>query len=304
MQTGANTVNTTRINVRLTALLAAVALLAAACGGGGSEDQVSSEGTSSTSSSTTTTTAAPDDTGTTAPAGGAGGSGGSSSGGSGGSGGSAGGGDAEPPPSDSGAPQPIAAGVYEYDTDGESQGPSGTEPMPEVTTLEAESPDGARQRTIRDLRDDSGEGSVNTVDVLYRDDGVYFEYLEIVTSSGFGTFTFEFEFDPPELVFPADGAVGFHTEFSARSNDGSIEADITIDITGEETITIGGASVDTVTTHTEVVFSGSFEGESTWNDNVDPERFLIVREDRVSDAEFGVSRFHNEYVATLQSLSP
>lgn len=296
---------THRTRIQLAALLAVMALVAAACGGGGDEDEVSSEGTTSTSSSTTTTTAAPDDTGTTAPTGGSGGGGGDA-GGSGGSGpgGSGGGGDAEPPPSDSAAPQPVAAGVYEYDTDGESQGPSGTEPMPEVTTLEAESPDGARQRTVRDLRDDSGEGSVNTVDVLYRDDGVHLEYLKIVNSSSFGRFTFEFEFDPPELVFPADAAVGFHTEFSARSNDGSIEADITLDITGEETLTIGGTSIDTVTTHTEVVFSGSFEGESTWDDNVDPERFLIVREDRVSDAEFGVSRFHNEYVATLQSLSP
>lgn len=309
---GADTVTNPRINVRLAALLATVALMAAACGGGGGDEQeVSSEGTAPTSTSTTTTTAtaAVDGDGTTAGAGAPSegtGTGGGDAGGAGGSGdgGEGGGGDAPEPPSDPSAPQPLTAGVYEYDTDGETKGPSGTEPMPEVTTLEAKSPDGARQRTVRDLRDEEGEGSVTTVDLLYRDTGVHIEHLKIVSSSSFGTFTFEFEFDPPELVLPTDPDVGFHTQFSVKSSDGSIEADVTIDITGRETLTIGGTSVETLKTKTVVVFSGTFDGKSTWNDNVDPERYLVVREDRVSDTEVGVSEFHNEYVATLQKLQP
>lgn len=311
------TVERTRTNIRLAALLAVVALVAAACGGGESDDSVSSRGTTSTTAATasSTTIAVPEadldadfepsgGTGDRAEADGNATDTGSS-GAPGGSGSGSAGGESTEPASDPAAPQPVAAGLYEYDTDGRSEGPSGSRELPELTTLEAQTPEGARQRSVRDMRDENGEGTVTTIDVLHRDDGVHIEYLKIVDSSStFGTVTFEFEFDPPELVLPTDPQVGFHTEFSTRSKDGSLDVDVTIDITGEETLTIGGTSVDTLTTETVIVFSGSFDGKATWNDNVDPERFLIVREDRVSDVEVGVSEFHSEYVATLRSLSP
>lgn len=297
----------TRSLVRLlTCLLAVMAFVAAACGGGGGGNEVAGQGTSSsssTTSSTTTTPPADDSSGSSAP-GGTGSGGGGESGGT--SGGSAGGGGGTAP-SEPDAAQPAAPGTYEYDTDGETETSGalgGTEELPELTTLEVRAADGARQRSIRDMRDENGDGTVTTTDLLYRDDGVYVEYLEITARDSGVTFTFEFVIDPPELVVPTNPSPGFHTEFSTESTNGGIRADVTIDITDRETVTIGGTSVDTIVLVTHIEFEGDIDGESTSTDNIDPQRSLRVREDSVSDIRFGPTTAHTEYVATLRSLSP
>ncbi len=298
----------TRKIIRLTWLLAVMALVAAACGGGGGDDEVASQGTSSSSStsSTTTTPPADDSSASTAPGGGGdtgSGGGGSESGGT--SDGSGGGGGTAP--SEPEAAQPAAPGTYEYDTDGETETSGalgGTEELPELTTLEVQPADGARQRSVRDMRDENGDGTVTTTDLLFRDDGVYVEYLKIAARDSGVTFTFEFVLDPPELVAPTNPAPGFHTEFSTESTNGGIRADVTIDISDRETVTIGGTSVETIVLVTHIEFEGDIDGESTSTDNIDPERSLRVHEDSVSDIQFGPTTAHTEYVATLRSLSP
>lgn len=298
-----------RNRIRAASLLVVMALVAAACGGGGGDDEVVGQGTSSSSStsSSTTTTSTADDSGSAgAPAerdgGEAGGSGGESDGNS---SGSSGGGESAPRSPE--AAQPAAPGTYEYDTDGQTETSGalgGTEELPELTTLEVQPADGARQRSVRDMRDENGDGTVTTTDLLFRDDGVYVEYLKITARDSGVTFTFEFVLDPPELVAPTNPSPGFHTEFSTESTNGGIRADVTIDITDRETVTIGGTSVDTLVLVTHIEFEGDIDGESTSTDNIDPERSLRVREDSVSDIRFGPTTAHTEYVATLRSLSP
>lgn len=303
-----------RTQIRTASLLAVMALVAAACGGGGGGDEVASQGTSSstsTTSSTTTTPTADDSGGSDAPGGGGGeaGSGGGGGGGGGESGGTSGGSGGEDgsAPNAPEAAQPAAPGTYEYDTDGQTETGGtlgGTEELPELTTLEVQPADGARQRSVRDMRDDNGDGTVTTTDLLYRDDGVYVEYLKITARDSGVTLTFEFILDPPELVAPTNPSPGFHTEFSTESTNGGIRADVTIDITDRETVTIGGTSVDTVVLVTHIEFEGDIDGESTSTDNIDTDRSLRVREDSVSDIRFGPTTSHTEYVATLRSLSP
>lgn len=211
------------------------------------------------------------------------------------------------PPTSSDAFQPAAPGLYAYDTDGtsETSGPlGGTSDLPEETTLTVEAPDGGRQRAVRDLRDAAGEGTVTTTDVLYQDDGVYLEYLKIAGTNSGITVTFEFVFDPPQIIIPTGAEVGYHNQFSTTSVNGGITADVEVDITGEETLTIGGVAVDTFVLVTHTTFDGDIEGEATLTDNVDPERSLRVREDLVSDTRLGGTETHTESVSTLRSLEP
>lgn len=289
---------------RLLAAGAAATLALAACGGGGN-DQGSQEGTSTTAQASTTTTAdgqgdgdgasagpgasttAASGTPTTAPGGASGGS--------------------SAPPSAPGAAQPTKAGTYTYDTDGETTqtgGLGGTEQLPERTTLKVDPPQGNRQTSVRDMRDEDGEGGTTTTVLQYRDDGVYLESLKTRNRVSGITVTYEFRPDPPQLLAPTGAGVGHHTEFSMTSTNGGLTAHVTIDVLAQETLTIGGAATETFKVRTHTVLEGDVEGEIRSHDNIDATRYLTVREDSVSDVETAFGNFHTEQISVLRSLNP
>ncbi len=322
--------------LRPLALVAVSALLLAACGGSGDDEQAGTEGTSSSTSTTAAasddggaspeTTAATDaggsgdagsgpadagdtgdpgdpgdsgdtgDPGDTGSAGGSGGSGGSDgTNGSGGSGGSA----------SADAPAPPEAGTYEYDTDGFREGGLGREDYPEVTTLEVDPPEGDTQRSVRDLRDEDGDGTVTETVLRLGDQGVFLEYLEIVNRQSGLTTTYEFRPDPARQVAHAQPAVGDHFEFTLESTDGGITVDVEVDVTGEERAsTAEGTQVDTFVLRTHSEFSGDVEGESTSVNNVAKDSGLAIHEDVTTDVRFGTNEFHSEHTAVLRSLDP
>ncbi|MBI2169583.1 MAG: hypothetical protein HYU28_08815 [Actinobacteria bacterium] len=216
-------------------------------------------------------------------------------------------GPAPPAPTAGGAAQPAADGTYTYDTDGETtqSGPlGGTEELPKVTTLKVDPADGGRQRSVRDTRDENGEGGLTTTVLLFGDDGVYLESLKTETRVSGINITYEFAPAQPQLLAPTGAGVGYHTEFELTSTDGDHHTATTIDVLSAETLTIGGESVRTFKVRTHTVVSGDVNGEITSNDNVDPERYLIVREDSVSDLSTALGNFHTEQVSLLRSVTP
>lgn len=204
-----------------------------------------------------------------------------------------------------GVARPVGPGVYDYDTEGSTTRSGVTredEPLPAVTTLRIEPADGASQVSTRDLRDANGRGSATTTTLQYRDDGVYLEGVR-VEGSEFGlSFAFEFRPDPPQLLFPTGVAIGHHTVFALTSTNGGIKGDVTVDITGEQTLAIEDVALPTLQVRTRTKFSGDVNGESTSTSNLAWERSLTVHESVVTEAEFGTARVRTSYVATLRSL--
>ena len=70
---------------------------------------------------------------------------------------------------------PRDTGTYHYDTSGQtSYGQGFTQQMPSDTTLTADPAKGVTQRSVRDLRDSQGNGSVTETWLEFRSDGVAF----------------------------------------------------------------------------------------------------------------------------------
>ncbi|MGQ0743067.1 MAG: hypothetical protein ACT4OS_01745 [Acidimicrobiales bacterium] len=69
--------------------------------------------------------------------------------------------------------RPASPGQYRYDTVGTVVVGAGSTPLPAVTTLTVDPPEGNRQRSVRDLRDGSGNGSITETVLEYRPDGIY-----------------------------------------------------------------------------------------------------------------------------------
>ena len=294
-------------HLRPLAALAALALLAGGCGGKG--DEKVGTGASSSSSSTSSTVApAADESGGGATAGpvGAGGTG-SATGQTDditpttqGAAGDGGGGAASPA-------QPSAAGTYEYATEGtvtSSGAMGGTRAFPTTTKLTVEPPQDVRQRTVRDMRDSSGDGEITTTILQYRADGVYLESLKLQTRVGGITVTYEFRPDPAQLLAPTGTAVGYHTEFAMTSTDGGLKTTTTVDALGEETVTIGGTAVPTYKVRIHTAVEGDADGETTSDANIDPQRYLIVREHTVGDIKSAFGTSHSDQTSTLKSLDP
>src|SRR5207237_1671421 len=70
--------------------------------------------------------------------------------------------------------KPRQPGTYTYDTSGQTTYGGGfSSQMPSQTSLKADPPSGVVQRSVRDLRDSQGNGSVTETWLEFRTDGVY-----------------------------------------------------------------------------------------------------------------------------------
>jgi len=206
------------------------------------------------------------------------------------------------------AAAPAAAGRYDYDVKGSvtfsAGGPPQTRPLPETATLTIAPPDGRGQTSVRESRDDEGNGSVTETVLVYEDDGVHLAYLKTSTSAAGITDTREFRPSPPPLLIPAGAAAGDHREFTMTSTDGRITVHVTVDVRGVESVAVAGTSVDALVVDIVSELSGDVEGTQRSRIWIDRQRSLTVKEHAETDARAGLGEVHSEYDATIRRLTP
>jgi hypothetical protein len=203
-------------------------------------------------------------------------------------------------------PQSIApreAGTYHYDTNGQTTYGGGfSQQPPSDTTLTVDPPNGVVQRSVRDMRDSQGNGSVTESWLEFRSDGVYLDRVK--TTTAFGPYSNVLDLRPkqPVLVGKPGAGPGSHVEFTMTGSNTT--AHVTLDVIRKERLTIGGRPVDTLLVRTHTTFSGDLQGESTDDTWYTPDRLLPVKEHVVTDAKTSAGSFHGEYSAELKQLSP
>lgn len=204
----------------------------------------------------------------------------------------------------SAAATPIPQGTYSYDTDGDVTISGGApRPLPSTTTLTASGASGATQRSVRDLRDSEGMGTVTETDLVYQADGVYITRVKVTVNFPGGlTDVRELKADAPALIAPTGAGPGFSTNFVLKGS--GTTADVSVKALRTEKLTIGGQQVETVVVETKIVFSGSLTGQQTSTSWVWPKHLLIAKEQVSSDVQNGPIRAVTNYEATLKSLSP
>ncbi len=198
---------------------------------------------------------------------------------------------------------PRQAGTYHYDTSGQTTYGGGfSQQPPSDTTLTVDPPNGPVQRSVRDMRDSQGNGSVSETWLQFRSDGVYLDRVK--TTTQFGPYSNVLDLSPkqPVLVAKPGAGPGAHTEFAMTGSNTTVH--VTIDVIRKDRLTIGGRGVDTYLVRTHSTFSGDVQGESTADTWFTPDRLLPVKEHVVTDAQTSAGSSHSEYRAQLKQLSP
>jgi hypothetical protein len=198
---------------------------------------------------------------------------------------------------------PPDPGTYRYDTSGQTTYGGGFgEQLPPDTTLRVDPAHGVRQRSVRDMRDSQGNGSVTQTDLEFRPDGVYLDRVRTTTTFGPASDVRDFRPSAPALVAKTGAGPGDHVEFTMTGS--GTTADVTIDAIRTERLTVGGTTVDTLLVRTHTAFSGDLQGESTAETWYTIDRLLPVKEHVVTDAQTSAGSFHSEYRAELKQLTP
>jgi hypothetical protein len=281
--------------------VAAIAMVAVACGGGGGSKKAASSGSTTSVSETSTTVAG---TNTTAAGGGAAATTkttvkGTTSGAAKVNG---------QPASNYQAPagatpaKPAAPGTYHYDTSGTSTAGAQSSSPPPVTNLVVDPPAGTRQHSTRDDRDPSGNGAVTETTLDFQPQGVYLVEIKITTKSSFGTQTFDFVANPPALAAPTGAKPGQSVEFDVSGSGTNVHTKI--DFVRNETLTIGGQSLDTLVTHQASTLSGTLNGTQTSDSWVSPQYDLFVKDHTVADITAYGIKAHSDVTSQLQKLTP
>jgi hypothetical protein len=204
----------------------------------------------------------------------------------------------------SAAATPIPQGTYSYDTDGDVTISGGApRPLPSTTLLTASAPSGATQRSIRDLRDSEGMGTVTETDLVYQPEGVYISRVKVTVNFPGGlTDVRELKPDTPALIAPTGGGPGFSTSFVLKGS--GTTADVTVKALRNEKLTIAGGQVETVVVEVKIVFSGALTGQQNSTAWILQKNLLTVKEQVSSDIQNGPIRAVTNYQATLKSLTP
>lgn len=202
---------------------------------------------------------------------------------------------------------PPAAGTYRYDTSGATVVAGSTIAFPAVTTLVVDPPSGTRQRSTRNLRDASGNGSAVEFTLDYRPTGVHLVALRLTTGFAGATDVRDLAPPSPVLLLPTGAGAGAHLEYDLAAAGGAGTARLVVDVLGGERVTIGGQGVDTLVMRAVVTLPpGDVTGRQELTVNVDPNTRLWVRERSKVDASAagGLITLRSEYAATLQRLTP
>jgi hypothetical protein len=201
---------------------------------------------------------------------------------------------------------PAQPGTYRYDTSGVSTFAGTSLPYPAATTLAISAPSGTRQRWTRDLRDAGGSGPISEFALDFRADGVYLEDLTLTNSFQGMVNVQNLRPTSAPLLVPAGAAPGAHTDFDLDNGSGGV-AHATVDVTGLETVTVGGQPVDTVLVRTTITLPpGQVSGQIALTGWFAPSARVWAKESFVADASAagGLFTFHSQYEATAQALHP
>lgn len=174
--------------------------------------------------------------------------------------------------------------------------------MPELTTLEVRPPEGRAQRSVRDLRDSDGEGSVTESTLEYADDGVYLTSVEAR-----GRFA---GVSMSRTLRPEDGRTRVAAAEPRPGDSGSytltgsgLRVRISYRWVGFETLTIAGEPVRTLRLDSTTTLSGDFSGRAT-GETWFTDRGIPAKEHIEGRQDLPVGELRSELTATLRSLSP
>lgn len=201
---------------------------------------------------------------------------------------------------------PARPGTYRYDTTGVSTFALTSLPYPAVSTLSVGAPSGTRQRWTRDLRDAGGSGPMSEFALDFRPDGVYLDSLTLTNSFQGMVNVQNLRSGAPPLLVPAGAGPEAHSEFDLQGDGGGV-AHVTVDVTGQEAVTVGGEAVDTLVVRTVIMLPpGQVSGQIELTGWFAPSARIWAKEHFVADASAagGLFTFHSGYDATARSLSP
>jgi len=188
------------------------------------------------------------------------------------------------------------AGTYTYTTSGtvtagaKPQDASGSQTLT-VSPLK----NGLQRSTLHS--DDTGD---TIEDVVVRDAGSYGASLTLTSPA----FNKEFRPATPVLLLPDPAGVGRSWSWSATSTDGKTHIATTNKVLRKETVTIGGAPVQTVVLQTHLVLSGDVNYDAQLTVWWAPSDRLPVKNHTVGKGNYGGIPFQTDITAVLQSVKP
>lgn len=200
---------------------------------------------------------------------------------------------------------PRPAGVYSYATSGQTQLTGAikrTYGMPPTTTLTVDPGSGGAQRSVRDFRDEDGNGRVTEMRIRSAANGFYLEYLRNTTKIAGVTDVRTFQPNPPPLILRAGAPNGDHLTFTIEGS--GVTAMSEVDVLRRETITIGGKSLQAIVIRIHTTFSGDVEGEETATNWLRPSDGLLLRDQSNATVDAGFTTVKTNYLATLKNLTP
>lgn len=196
----------------------------------------------------------------------------------------------------------MAAGVYRYDTVGQSTVGTTVLPFPMVTTFVADPPAGSWQHGTRDLRDPSRNGPVFDFTFDYRTDGLYLVNMRATITVLVFTAAGGLQPPAPVMILPTGASPGYHRELDVPTETST--AHLVLDVVRREPVSVGGRAVDTLVIHLVATLPGEYNARLDLTIWVSPEHRVWAREHLVADASAGAITYHAEYDATLQRLTP
>jgi hypothetical protein len=205
--------------------------------------------------------------------------------------------------------KPPAPGVYTYDNTGTSSAGS----IPPTTKVTISPAEGARQKSVGEEKDASGNGSTTTTVLEYRDDGLYLVSLRVDTKQGPVSQTFDFAPAAPVLFAPLPATAGRTWTVDLQSSDGcyAAHADAKVDATGVTVNAAGGSQVtDQVSTKTHITTikqSGcaAFDLNQTQTIWFSPQSRLTVKQHTVTDGTaYGTIKVTSDETSVLRSTTP
>lgn len=190
---------------------------------------------------------------------------------------------------------PVAPGRYAYATDGTAQ-ISGGPPrrLPVVTTLVVDRPEGRRQRSVRDLRDRDGVGSVTETTLEYADDGVRILALRLQTNFAGIASTYNLT-APDRPVVVRTGALPGETGTFTLQGDG-----LTI-VTNVKVERVEG---DALVVILDSTLSGQVQGTQRAVNWISTTKSLTTKEEVTADATSRGVRLQTYYTAVAKGTDP
>lgn len=206
----------------------------------------------------------------------------------------------------------VVPGVYGYTTAGATMVALTSTPLPVQTTLTVQAPAGSVQRSVRDLRDAAGSGSVTESVFDYRADGVFLVDLRITTTLAGQTDVRQLRPSTPVLFLPTDARTGTGVRFDvpvvAGTGQSVGSAVVTVDVVGLERVVLGsGEALDAMVVRVVVTLPpGDVTGRQELTAWVDIGSGLYLREQSAADVSAlgGLIRVQSTYQATLERRRP